>query len=458
MFSDLLKNPILLRNLTEQLQFTEPTPIQAAVIPSALEGKNIYAGAKTGSGKTMAFLLPIAERMFNGEIKRALVLAPTRELVLQMDEEAMKVLDGQNQVVSIPLYGGVPIDPQILGMKHHKPRILLATPGRVLDFLSEGLLPVNEIEVVVLDEADRMCDMGFAPQVNEILAQIHTIKQMLLFSATLPNQLNEIMDKFCKDPIRIKVDAPDVSSETITHQAIFTTRHNKLRELQKIVSQPDDISIIFTKTRNRADEIHRALARTANDFGVLHAGFEMEERERTIRAFRDGKIRHLIATDVVSRGIDIDTISHVIHFDLPESLEDYIHRSGRSGRAGRKGTTIAFFEKDNPDAMRKLEIFSKRIKFEKLPTSSDSGDKFTEDRGRSANRSNNDNRRPRSHRNSRGGSQDQRGHSRNSRPPSARDHSYGPKKAAPSVKKTKKPSLLSKAKGLLSRAFKKKQK
>ncbi|MBN8556007.1 MAG: DEAD/DEAH box helicase [Deltaproteobacteria bacterium] len=456
MFSNLLTNSTLLKNLTEKLQFTSPTPIQAAVIPPVLEGKNVYAGAKTGSGKTMAFLLPIAERMFRGEIKRALVLAPTRELVLQMDEEAAKLLDGQNEVVSIPLYGGVPIDPQILAMKHHRPRILLATPGRVIDFLQEGLLPLDEIEITVLDEADRMCDMGFAPQVTQILDQLPNRKQMLLFSATLPKELNSIMQTFCNDPVQIKVDAADTSSETITHQSIVTNRRDKLRALEKILAAPDTISIIFTKTRKKADELYRALSRDSKDFAVLHAGFEMEEREYTIRAFRDGKIRHLIATDVVSRGIDVDTITHVIHFDIPESLEDYIHRSGRSGRAGRTGTTIAIFGSDDPDQMKKLEVFSKRIKFEPL----DLGLR-NESRGRSEVR----------HEGSSSRGKYSKGSSRQTdRSPRGRSSRHEPKHSTTSAKKktshlhshtntkkVKKPSLLAKAKSLISRAFKRKK-
>ncbi|MDB5038288.1 MAG: hypothetical protein JWQ35_1816 [Bacteriovoracaceae bacterium] len=354
--------------------FTAATPIQAAVIPTVLAGRNLFAGAKTGSGKTMAFLAPIVERLLNGEAKKALILGPTRELVLQMDEEAAKLLEGQTDVVSVPVYGGVPIDPQILAIRHHRPRIFIATPGRCLDLIQEEMLSLGDIEISVLDEADRMCDMGFAPQVTEILELLVNCKQTLLFSATLPKELSEMMNKFCPDPIRIQVDASDESSETIQHQAVFATRNNKLEKLIELIKPPEVTGLVFTRTRHGADALHRTLDRQARNIGILHAGFSMGDRERTIRAFREGEIRILIATDVVSRGIDIDRITHVIHFDLPDSLEDYIHRSGRSGRAGRKGNTIAFFEKDNRDHMEKLKELKKKVQFEFLESPASSSE------------------------------------------------------------------------------------
>ena len=366
-FSELLTQKILIENLTVKMGFQAATPIQTASIPVILTGKDVYAGAKTGSGKTIAFLAPLAERIMKGEIQRILVLAPTRELALQMDEEAMHLLDGQTDVVSVPLYGGVPIDPQILALKAHKPRVLIATPGRVMDLVGEGALSLTNIQVSVLDEADRMCDMGFAPQVSQILDLMHDRKQMLLFSATLPKELTDIMSRYCPQPERIQVDAPDQSSETIHHQASFTTRREKLGKLIDLLrSEPKSMSAIFVKTRNKADDIYKQISRVMPKVAVLHAGLPMSERERTIRDFRDGKINHLIATDVFARGIDVDGITHVIHFDLPFNLEEYIHRSGRSGRAGRQGTTIAFVEIDNPDHIKLFRSFQKKVEFHPL--------------------------------------------------------------------------------------------
>ncbi len=366
----------------ERLGYQHPTPIQQATAEPIRSGSNLFAGAKTGSGKTIAFLAPLCERLFANEVKVALVLAPTRELALQIDEEAMSILEGQTEVVSVPLYGGVPTDPQILAIKHHRPRILIATPGRFLDLVQEGCIALPNIEVAVLDEADRMCDMGFAPQVTQILDLLPNKKQMLLFSATLPKELNEIMHKFCPDPTRIQVDASDESSETIEHELHYVSRRDKIRKLEELISGPDTVALVFTKTRNRADELHRALERDIKGIGIIHAGYSMPERERTLRDYREGKIRILIATDVVSRGIDVDRITHVIHYDLPDALEDYIHRSGRSGRAGRAGVTIALAERDSRDASFKIKELSKKVKFKVFGEQPTEGDYSESHQGR----------------------------------------------------------------------------
>ncbi len=362
-FEQFISHPLLLENLVQKMGFAHPTPIQEAVAPIILEGKNLFAGAKTGSGKTVAFLTPIAQRIFEKKAEMALILAPTRELVLQIDEEAARLLDGQADVVSVPLYGGVPIDPQILAIRHHRPRIFIATPGRVLDLAHENLIPFHKIDIAVLDEADRMCDMGFAPQVTQIMNLLSGRSQTLLFSATLPKVLNDIMGEFCADPQRIQLDAADQSSETIEHTAILCTRRDKLQKLVQVLRDPAVHGLIFVRTRIRADELYRRIGRDLKNVGVLHAGFNMSERERTIRDFREGRIRVLIATDVVSRGIDVDKITHVIHFDLPDALEDYIHRSGRSGRAGRAGQTFAMVETDNRDQSEKFQQLKKKVQF-----------------------------------------------------------------------------------------------
>lgn len=366
-FESLYTNPVILKNLLG-MGFTTPTPIQVQAAPFVLQGRDLFAGAKTGSGKTIGFLAPLAERIFKDEIKVALVLCPTRELALQSDEEAMKLLDGQTKVVSIPLYGGVPVDPQVLAMKHHKPRILIATPGRVLDLISEPSFPVSQIESIVLDEADRMCDMGFAPQVGQILDLCTSRKQMLFFSATLPKELNEIMSRFANDPARIQVDAADKSSETIHHRAIICSRREKIDKVLELLGSEEMSSVIFTRTRNQADEIYRSLKEYIPTIGILHAGYEMDEREKTIRKFREGRLKHIVATDVVSRGIDIDTMTHVIHFELPDQLEDYIHRSGRVGRAGRTGTSIAIIDERDHDSVQMLKSLMNKIKIEIIGT------------------------------------------------------------------------------------------
>lgn len=367
-FESLYTNPVILQNLKGPMGFTTPTPIQVQAAPYIIKGQDLFAGAKTGSGKTIGFLAPLAERIFKDELKAALVLCPTRELALQSDEEAMKLLDGQTKVVSVPLYGGVPVDPQILALKHHKPRIIIATPGRILDLYQEPAFPLKEIEAVVLDEADRMCDMGFAPQVSQILDLCTSRKQMLFFSATLPKELNEIMTRFATEPARIQVDAADKTSETIYHRAILCNRRNKVDKVLELIGSQEMVSVIFTRTRNQADELYRDLKEYVPTVGVLHAGFEMDEREKTIRDFKEGRIKHLVATDVVSRGIDIDTITHVIHLELPDQFDDYIHRSGRAGRAGRSGTSIAIIDERDRDQVQMLKSLMNRMSVDVMGT------------------------------------------------------------------------------------------
>jgi len=362
-FFNLLNQQTILKNLTEKLGFTKPTPIQEAVIPVILSGKDVYAGAKTGSGKTMAFLLPISQMIFEKKINKALILSPTRELALQTDEEAMKILDGQTQVVSIPLYGGVPLDQQLRALKAHKPSLYIATPGRMIDFMSEEVLDLNDIELVVLDEADRMCDMGFSPQIIQILSALPKRKQNLMFSATLPKDANEIMNLFLRDAVKVQVDNPEQSSSTIEHRVVYVSRRDKTRKIARILSAPDQVTVIFCRTRKGADRLYKDLSHEIDSVAVLHAGFEMNERERTIRAFKDQRIKTLIATDVASRGLDVEQVTMVIQYELPETVEDYIHRSGRAGRAGRSGISVLFVDRESLNERRLLEQISKKVKF-----------------------------------------------------------------------------------------------
>lgn len=366
-FSSLIQQADVLRNLTEKMGFKEATAIQAASIPPILEGRDLYAGAKTGSGKTVAFLAPLAQMFYEGKIRRALVLSPVRELALQIDEEAMKVFgDDQKKYVSMPLYGGVPLEQQLRAMKIHQPCLYIATPGRMIDFISEGAIALSEVDVCVLDEADRMCDMGFSDQVTEILTTLPNCKQFLMFSATLPEDANEIMNRFLKDPVRVQVDRPQESSSTIRHEAVFCRRQEKLSKLEALLAEQTQSCIIFCRTRKSVDRVYEKLRQTFRQTGILHAGYSMNEREKTIRAFKESKIRFLVATDVAARGIDVENIGLVVHYELPESTEDYIHRSGRSGRAGRRGVSVAFVEKESFPQRRFIEELQKNIQIEIL--------------------------------------------------------------------------------------------
>ena len=348
----------------EKMGFKEPTPIQQAVIPPILDGRDIYAGAKTGSGKTVAFLAPLCQMIMEGRIRKALILSPVRELAIQIDEEAMKVLgEDQKDFVSVPLYGGVPLDQQLRVLKIYKPCIYVATPGRMIDFMSEGCLDLGEIDVCILDEADRMCDMGFSPQVTQILDTLPNCKQYLMFSATLPKEANDIMVRYLRNPEKIQVDPPDESSSTIEHKVVLVSRRDKRDRLLDVLADGFDTSLIFTRTRKSADNIYELLKKARVDAGILHAGYSMNERERTIRDFKDGKLHHLVATDVAARGLDVQHVTLVVQYEMPENIEDFIHRSGRAGRAGRYGLNICFVEKENVFQRRQIKEFAKKINF-----------------------------------------------------------------------------------------------
>jgi len=344
--------------------FKVPTPIQQAVIPPILDGRDIYAGAKTGSGKTVAFLAPLCQMIMEGRVRKALILSPVRELAIQIDEEAMKVLgEDQKDFVSVPLYGGVPLDQQLRVLKIYKPCIYVATPGRMIDFMGEGCLDLGEIDVCILDEADRMCDMGFSPQVTQILDTLPNCKQYLMFSATLPKEANDIMVRYLRNPEKIQVDPPDESSSTIEHKVVLVSRRDKRNRLLDVLADGFDTSLIFTRTRKSADIIYELLKKARVDVGILHAGYSMNERERTIRDFKGGKLHHLVATDVAARGLDVQHVTLVVQYEMPESIEDFIHRSGRAGRAGRYGLNICFVEKENIFQRRQIKEFAKKINF-----------------------------------------------------------------------------------------------
>jgi ATP-dependent RNA helicase DeaD len=413
--------------------FENATPIQDQAIPAVLTGKDVLGGAKTGSGKTVAFLAPTIQRLVNKEVDMAIVLSPTRELVLQMDEEAEKMLRDQDDVNCVPCFGGVPVDTQVIAIKHHKPRLIIGTPGRIIDLFDEHILKPGDFEVCILDEADRMCDMGFTPQVNRIMGDLTNLKQTLLFSATLEKDLNEIIKKYTKDPITIQVDNPEEASDTIEHNAIICHPRAKMKHLTKILNEPNSTTIVFSQTRRGADQIYNEISRDMEGVAVLHAGFTMPERERTIRAFKAEKIRVLIATDVVSRGIDVSHVTHVVHFDLPRSFEDYIHRSGRSGRAGKSGTTIALVESTNREHKRLMDEFSKKVIFN---IEEDSGT------GAGGQRSRSGQHKPRNSRPQEGGRPHQRGGSREASP---RKHG-GPKKHSSSKRKPRRQDTANKGK------------
>lgn len=492
-FKNLLSHPNILKNLVETLNFSSATPIQEAVIPAILEGRDVYAGAKTGSGKTMAFLAPVAEMLFTGKIKKALVLSPVRELALQIDEEAMKVLgEDQNEFVSIPLYGGVPLDQQMRAMKTHNPKLLIATPGRMIDFMSSGSIELADIDICILDEADRMCDMGFSDQVVDILRTLPNCKQFLMFSATLPKEANEIMNRFLNNPVEVAIDPPNEANQDIRHEAYFVGRNQKIDKIDELLSGNYNSVMIFGRTRKGVDRAYTELKKKGHSIAALHAGFSMGEREKTIRAFKEGKIKVLVCTDVASRGLDVDTVDLVINHEMPEATDDYIHRSGRTGRAGKKGLSVILIDSNHLSDRRMLQELEESMTIEKIgkpgntpsrsahnkSNASPSRDVNSNNRGsqkrRSSNRSRSENsneekegstnnRRRRHHR---GPRSEQDPHGRGKRGPSQNrgprkkktgDSQNSKKRSAQKTTKSKSTGLLSKTKSVIGKLFGKKK-
>lgn len=342
-FADLQLRPPLLE-VIEQVGYKTPSPIQARFIPAAMTGKDVIGKAQTGTGKTAAFLLPIIHRLNTShEPPQVLILAPTRELTSQIAEEAVK-FSRPLGIRSVAIMGGERFDRQIRGLQEGA-QIVIGTPGRLIDLNRRGNLKLGTIRYVVLDEADRMLDIGFRPDIERILRNTPSDRQTLLLSATLPESVMRLALRYMDQPQTV-----DVSSENLTvdkiRQTFFTVDEDRKYVLLKhvLVREQPKQCIIFTATKRGADQLHRMLARSnlKNRLGVLHGDLSQGHRKNIMARFRTGEIRVLVATDVVSRGIDVTGISHIINYDLPEDPESYVHRIGRTGRMGKDGIAIAF--------------------------------------------------------------------------------------------------------------------
>jgi len=318
-----------------RIGFFHPTPIQAAVIPAALDGRDILGLAETGSGKTAAFALPIAERLFHGRGLRGLVLAPTRELALQT--KAFLDLFGQfHGLRTVALIGGVALGPQTDELRR-KPDIAVATPGRLTDHLERRNLALDAIEVLVLDEGDHMLDMGFLPQVQRLLRYVPPRRQTMLFSATMPAPIERLARELLRDPMRVDVLPSGGAARGISHRLYLVEAADKKACLQALLSQELGSTLVFIRRRSDAEWLSRVLERKGHPVERLHGDLSQAERLRALRGFREGQHRILVATDVASRGLDIPTIRHIVNFELPETVDDYIHRAGRTARGAALG-------------------------------------------------------------------------------------------------------------------------
>jgi ATP-dependent RNA helicase RhlE len=347
-FDELGLAPELLRAITEQ-GYTDPTPIQAQAIPIVLSGKDLMGGAQTGTGKTAAFTLPLLQRILPFASPspsparhpvRVLMLAPTRELAIQV-HESVKTYSKYVPIKSLCVYGGVDIKPQIaeirLGVE-----VLVATPGRLLDLVEQKCLNFGSVQALVLDEADRMLDMGFVPDVTRILNMLPQQRQSLLFSATFSEEIKKLADKMLQSPVLIEVAKRNTVSETITHRVHPVASESKRALLVKLLKSSDfNQVLVFTRTKIETNKLARELQKAGIKADSIHGDKTQLERLKALEEFKDGSILVLVATDVAARGLDIDELPHVINFELPHTPEDYVHRIGRTGRAGKQGTAIS---------------------------------------------------------------------------------------------------------------------
>jgi ATP-dependent RNA helicase RhlE len=345
-----------LRRTVAELGFTAPTPIQERAIPPAGEGRDVLACAATGSGKTAAFLLPILHRLLGRApgVTRALVLAPTRELAAQINEQRA-ALGRYTNVEGAVIVGGVAMGPQVTALRS-RVDIVVATPGRLLDHLRHPYCRLDAIEVVVLDEADRMLDMGFLPDVRRILQALPGRRQTLLFSATLAPAVVALAREWLRDPVRIDVERPAAPAAGVRHSIYPVPRERKLPLLLHLLRQPEVQSVLaFTRTKHRADRLAAALSRGGVAVDRIHGNRSQAQRTKALSDFKAGRVRVLVATDIAARGIDVTGLSHVVNFDVPDAAESYIHRVGRTGRAGALGDALTFVAPEEAAEFKSIE-------------------------------------------------------------------------------------------------------
>ena len=354
-FDDLELHPALLDAIRDA-GYVSPTPIQREAIPLARKGRDLMGLAQTGTGKTAAFTLPILDRLIGGPQRtRALILTPTRELCVQVEESFRKYAKGTAIEVTA-VYGGVPLEPQEKKLRAGVD-VVVATPGRLIDHLERQNVVFDDLEVLVLDEADRMLDMGFAPQINRVVSEIPPYRQTLLFSATMPPEVEALARKYLRKPIVVQVGMRSAAASTVTHAVYPVPREKKNALLVELLTggKEHESVLIFTRTKQGADRVVRDLEGAGVRATAMHADKSQAQRMRALQDFKDGRISVLVATDIAQRGLDISGITHVINYDVPQQAEDYVHRIGRTGRAAREGDAYTFMAPDEIAMVRTIE-------------------------------------------------------------------------------------------------------
>jgi ATP-dependent RNA helicase RhlE len=337
----------------EKIGFVHPTPIQAAVIPTALTGKDVIGLAQTGSGKTAAFVLPMAERLTHGNGVRGLIMAPTREIALQT-KAFLDLFGKDHNVQTACLIGGVRMKPQLDAL-HDNPDVIVATPGRLLDHVNRRTVNLEKVEILVLDEADHMLDLGFLPQIREVLRRLPRDRHTMMFSATMPDSIEMIARDFMRDPKRIDIMPAGGAAEGITHRVYVVKEADKRNCLLALLDQELGSTLVFTRRKIDAEWLYAVLDRKGHPVARIHADQSQNKRVDALKTFREGEHRILVATDIAGRGIDIPGIEHVINFDIPENVEDYVHRAGRTARGKAIGIVATIATWQDLPMIRKIE-------------------------------------------------------------------------------------------------------
>lgn len=349
----------------DKMNISTPTPIQHKSIPIAIDGKDVLGIAQTGTGKTLAFGIPLVERL-NHVKGKALVILPTRELAQQVNETLQKISFVFHMRTAV-LIGGESMHWQIRDLRNN-PRIIIATPGRLLDHIRERRIQLADVKVLVLDEADRMLDMGFAPQLNQILKTVPKERQTLLFSATMPSTILKLATTYMHLPLHVEV-APSGSTVAQIEQEVFIIQQeSKLSLLEKLLQEYTGTVLVFSRTKYGAEKIAHVLKLLGHHAAEIHSNRSQSQRREALSGFKSGKYRILVATDIAARGIDVNNIELVVNFDLPDNSEDYVHRIGRTGRAGKTGTAISFATPRQKNDIRQIErLIRKALTVSKLP-------------------------------------------------------------------------------------------
>jgi ATP-dependent RNA helicase RhlE len=349
-----------------QAGLTQPTPIQTQGIPPALAGQDLIGCAPTGTGKTLAFLVPAIERLTANPQARALVLTPTRELALQISEQFGRFARG-TRLRSAVVIGGVAIEPQTRALAG-RPELVVATPGRLIDHLESGTVRLDAVRILVLDEADRMLDMGFAPQLRRILAKLPKERQTMLFSATMAGEVAAFARTHLRTPVRVQVTPSGRTSARAEQRAYRVAQAEKDSLLHALLADEPGTSLVFVRTRRRADKLARSLERAGHRVGRLHSDRSQGQRRAALEGFRSGKTPILVATDIAARGIDVENIAHVVNYDVPHAAEDYVHRIGRTARAERSGRASTFVAPEDHSLLVAIErLTAARVPLHEVP-------------------------------------------------------------------------------------------